>query len=442
MTPEFMYSRLPDDVKTNYPVFANFIKAYSKWCIENGFNYLINTHRSLLDQQAYSKAYEDRIIKNLGIDAKITDNSKVKTELLYKLLNEFLETRGTKISYEILFRMMFNEQVEILFPRDKLFRSSSSNYLKTNQIVISGEMPLEDGVSIKGLRSGTISTIEYFIPYFINGQRHYIIEISNINDSYIIGEPLEISNLDYSYNTLHIPLINVEIINPGVFYKKGDKLIPSNNVFSGYFIVNSVSKGKIENIEIINPGINYAVGDKITTVEQSHFEAYVSSVSNDGVVQEIVIRNKGYNFEEIPEYVIHSKNGTGLIIKLLSNNIGNVKSISLYPGSIIYDTTNITYNIITDNGSGLIVKNKAVPHYELAKYIGIKGFLSYNNILIDSYTKHSHSYDIISKVPSTKYKETIDKYANPTGFVYNKIFRIENKLQINNIEVSGEFIRE
>lgn len=231
MTPEFMYSRLPDDVKTNYPLFANFIKAYGEWCDQYGFNSIINAHKSLIYQQSYSKSFEDRVIKNFGIDAKITENSKVRTELLYKLLNEFLETRGSKLSYEILFRMMFNTQVEILFPRDKLFKTSSSTYLKTKMILIDGSIPLEQEVTIRGLRSNTSTSIEYFFPYFIDGHRYYIVECSNIHDQFIIGEPLEISTLDYSYNSVHVPFINVEIINPGTFYKKGDKIIPSNNLF-------------------------------------------------------------------------------------------------------------------------------------------------------------------------------------------------------------------
>ena len=53
--------------------------------------------------------------KSFGIDISIIESSQVTTELLYKLMNEFLETRGTKVSFEILFRMMFNKQVEILF---------------------------------------------------------------------------------------------------------------------------------------------------------------------------------------------------------------------------------------------------------------------------------------------------------------------------------------
>lgn len=441
MTPEFTYSRLPDDVKVNYPVFANFIKVYSQWCVEQGFNYLIDAHRSLLNQQSYSKDFEDRIIKNLGIDAKITENSKVKTELLYKLLNEFLETRGTKISYEILFRMMFNEQVDILFPRDKLFRTSGSTYLKTNQIVLKGDIPLEIGVYITGLRSNTQTSIEYFVPYFINGERYYIVECSNIEDSFIVGEPLKITSLDYEYNTVHLPLINIEILTPGKYYKKGDTIIPSSNMFDGYFVVSSIHKGNIDSITIINGGLGYQVNDKII-VQESHFDAYVSQVSNDGVVEAIIIRNKGYNFESIPEYSIKTETGTGLIIELGSTTIGSVKTIDLYPGSLLYDTGNITYTINSETGTGLTVKSKAVSHYSIEKYVGKKGFLCYNALILDSYTKHSHSYDIVSKVPAIKYKNTIDKYSNPTGFVYNKIFKLENKLQINTIGVTGEFIRE
>lgn len=219
MTPEFAVANLPADVVSNYPEFTKFIEAFYKWGLENGFDSIINNSKGLLYQQLYNKEYEQRIIKSLGINISLVDSSPFKTEMLYKLVNEFIETRGTKVSFELIFQIMFNETVSIQFNRTKLFRCSSSNYLRTSVIVISGIYPLNMYSRIRGIRSNTSTGIESITPYYINNTRYYIIECNNLYDKFIINEPLEITNLSYMYNEVHIPLF-MSIFYLPVFYIK------------------------------------------------------------------------------------------------------------------------------------------------------------------------------------------------------------------------------
>lgn len=43
------------DIIKNYPEFANFIRVYYKWNLEQGFNKIVNNSRSLLYQQVYAR---------------------------------------------------------------------------------------------------------------------------------------------------------------------------------------------------------------------------------------------------------------------------------------------------------------------------------------------------------------------------------------------------
>lgn len=442
MTPEFIKHRLPIDVTENNERFVKFIQDYYIHSMTEGSNAMIDNFKSLLYQQSYSKEFEQRMIKSFGIDISIIESSKVTGELLYKLLNEFLETRGTKTSFEILFRMMFNKQVEIVYPREKLFKTSDATYLRTNRILISGTYPLSIDSSITGVLSKKTSGIESFLPYYVNGVRYYLVDCNNIYDKFSIGEPLTISNLDYEYNEVHVPLIDLEIVNGGRYYKKNDIIRPSSNIFDGEFVVSAIEKGSIDNIVILEGGSGYKVGEVIVLSFASHFRANITEVDFNGSVRKIKIKNKGYNLDEIPEYVIHSEEGQGLSIKLESNTIGKVKQISLTPGSVILATGNISYIVESKYGEGLVVKNKAVDSYLHAEYKNKRGFLSYNSTIIDSDKQHSHSYNIISEVPAVKYNKIVAAYANPSGYVFNKIYTKTNKIKINNIEVIGELIRE
>lgn len=442
MTPEFVYNRLPLDVTNNNERFVKFIQDYYRQGLDEGVNSLVNNFKDLMYQKKYSKDFEERTIKSFGIDISLVESSQVRTELLYKLLNEFLETRGTKTAFEILFRMMFNKQVEIIYPREKLLNPTNATYLRTKRILISGTYPLSTDSIISGITSKSTAAIESFLPYYVNGVRYYLVKCNNLYDNFVIGEPLTISSLDYEYNEIHVPLISVSIVDGGRYYKKGDKLIPSANWFDGEFEVASIEKGKIDYITIVEMGEGYKVGETITLNQYSHFKAVIAEVDEGGQVLKIRIQNKGYNFTEIPDHIINTEEGEGLVIELHSNSIGRVKSIALTQGSVVLAGGTINYTIETDFGEGLIVKNVAVDSYLDAEYINRKGFLGYNATLLDSYTKHSHSYDIISEVPAVKYNNIVSSYANPSGYVYNKIYSKSNTIKLNTIEVQGELIRE
>ena len=361
MTPEFVYNRLPNDVHVSSPNFVKFMQDYQRYNLDSGVNFVLNNYKDLLYQLAYNKSYEERILKSFGIDVDIVETSNIHGELLYKLMTEFLETRGTKTSFEILFKIMFNKNVEIEYIKDKLFIPSSGTFQQTKLILITGTYPIDFNTSIRGLRSNNIVNIEEFTPYYINGSRYYIIKCNNIKENFINGEPLEVISNYGKVTEVHVPLLKFNINNGGSLYKKGD-VIKINNGKNDHFIINSVEKGIISSIDIVDGGINYKIGERIKTINQSHFDARIKNVDINGSVTEIEIKNPGYVFTEIPEIQIISELGSGLTIKLISDSIGKVKNIIPGKGSFIYDL-NDTYTVENEFGLDLELSYQKVDGY-------------------------------------------------------------------------------
>lgn len=445
MTPEFLINRFPDYNVEKDDGYVKYKSDIYKWHQTEGVNSILNAYKALIYQHAYSEKYEQQIVENMGLDISLSTSSNIHGELLYKLLDEYLETRGTKTSFKILFQLMFNRGVEITYPRDYLLNLDSHIYLRTNQIVISGEYQLTNNSGLRGLRSGTMSGIESFTPFYINGKRHYIVDCNNLEDSFILNEPIEVTSYEYDiiYNEVHLPLIDLQIISKGRYYNIGDTLTPNSNVFyNSKFVVSKVSKGSIDIINIIDGGSDYKVGDKVKLNVKSHFSAIVSEVDDNGAIIKIDVKNKGYNFTELPEVYVKSATGSGAILESESLTMGAVEAIKIDKGSLVHNTGNITYTISSQNGEGLVVKNIAATHYKRGEYKNHITDTTPKNMLIDSDTHHSHSYNIISDVPASKYKNVVEKYNNPTGYKFNSLYTKLNKLNIANIEVSGELIRE
>lgn len=444
MTPEFLLNRFPSYNVENDDGYVKYKSDIYKWNQKEGVNSILNAYKALIYQHGYSANYEQQIVKNMGLDINLSESADIHGELLYKLLNEYLETRGSKTSYKILFQLMFNKPVDIVYPRDYLMNLDAVTYLITNQIVMSGEFQLTEHSGLRGLRSGTTSGIESFQPFYIDGSRYYIINCNNITDDFIINEPIEVTSYEYDiiYNEVNLPLIDLKITNGGRYYNVGDKIIPNTNkFFNSHFIVDKVSKGGVDRVIVLNGGSGYSVGDKVNTITSSHFSAVISEVGVGGEIIKIDVKNIGYNMISIPELKIKST-GVGAIIKGDSDNIGIVERIRIGDGCLVHDTGNITYTINSEFGIGLTVRNIATPHYKRMEYKNNVTDNTPKNMLMDSYTKHSHSYEIISAVPASKYKDVVEKYNNPSGYVFTAIYEKLNKVNITNIEVVGELIRE
>lgn len=445
MTPEFFLTRTPAYNVDNDDGYVKYKSDIYRWHQTEGVNSIINNYRKLINQEAYNINYEQKIVYNMGIDIKLIETSNIHGVLLYKLLDEYLETRGTKTSFNIIFELMFNKPVDIIYPRDYLFDISNYKYLRTNQIVMSGVYQLNAKCGLRGLRSGTKTGIESVQPYYINGQRYYIVNCNNIDDEFIINEPIEVTNLDYNmvYDELNLPLIDLQILDGGKYYSVGDKIIPSTNVFQNtYFIVDRVSKGGIDTITIINGGSGYAVGDIIKTVTKSHFRGEVVEVDVNGAITKVRLTNRGYNFYAIPDYKIDSLHGVGATLVLDSNSIGVVESVKINDGGLLHATGNITYEIISQHGIGLTVKSVATPSYKRMEYKNHKTDTYPKHTLHDSFTMHSHVYNIISSVPASKYTDVIMKYNNPSGYTFISHYTTLNNINDYIFGVSCELIRE
>ena len=442
MTPEFVKNRLPEDVTDNSERFVRFLEDYYRFLSRRSFTGVTNELKELIYQQKHNKQYETNVVKNWGLDVSFAENNKFQTEILYRMIDEYLESRGTKVSFELLFKTLFNETVDISFPRDQLLYTSNSTYQRVQVILVKAkDIIILDNALIQGIKSRKMSGIESTIPLYINGEKYYVLECSNTDGNFLFSEPMFL-NENLNLLVEHIPLFHINVVDGGSGYSVGDIIRPNKNNFNGYFEVVSVESGKIEQIEIVNGGSGYSVGDTIKIEQDNLFSAIVEETTKTtGKVKKIKIICGGYKINSFEQnWIIKSENGSGLELKVKSNSIGKIKKINVY--GLVSHKNDITFEIDSENGSGAILKSKLVPHYERAYYIGRKGFLGHNSILIDSWRKHSHSYSIRSNVPASKYSKIVEKYNNVSGYYFNKIYTATNEIKVKEIEINGELTRK
>jgi len=121
--------QLPDFIIENYPLFESFLRAYFEWTelygntrseavrletykdvdetLDQFLNYFRTTFLTNLPRELANGINEKSLIKNIGY--------------LYR-------SKGTKASFDLLFRILFNTTVDVDYPKDRILKPSTSTF--------------------------------------------------------------------------------------------------------------------------------------------------------------------------------------------------------------------------------------------------------------------------------------------------------------------------
>lgn len=420
---------IPTYIQETYPEFVNFLITYYTYLETDGIVYELLRFEENIKGLKDDPDYIRRFLKELGFDIGV--NLDLQPDLQYKLINDFFAMRGSEPSLKLLFRMLFNADVSIEYPRDRLLYPSFSNYTHNIFLITSAPdniiLPDISFAGIIGLSSKSTASVENIdIIVSPDQKRYYLIECSFASDEFKQNEVIRILADNQEIDVINVGVFDIDIETCGNGYKVNDTVNISGCIQTGMGYVSAISNGPIEEISIINSGINYNVGDKITAF--NGFYAIVSEVSAIGEIKKIDIKHGGYKYKEYPDLNIISNNGTGATFLPWGSAVGGVKKISfdnpyaLCNNSIIY--------ISSVSGYGFEGKTKLVSKVNNNKWTDEKGFLEINSTVQDSDTYHEYAYHIVSNIPSEKYVDLVDEFTHPYGFVRVPILRVQVEMDI------------
>jgi hypothetical protein len=281
--PEFVRG----DIDGSYNNFVAFINAYYEWMEqENGVTAESRNLLSYADVDKTSAEFIDYFVdKFLPYFPKDLLNDKAK---LIKSINDFYSKKGSVESLKFLFRVLYNEDVSVFFPKENILRASDGKWRipQALRLTVNNTAANFDLSSIKkriatGRESRATCVIEnaYKTLEAGTGQTVFELYVSNVRKSFKSGEFLDVTYID----------------------ENGEKSI----------LLSERIIGSISNMRI-NPnkrGKKYRVGDPVVFVgglseDPSLFrveaEATVSEVT-DGRIQRTILYNGGHGFKLSPD---------------------------------------------------------------------------------------------------------------------------------------------
>ena len=288
-------SQVPDFIRSDTPLFKAFVEGYYEF-LEQANNAL-DASRNLLNYQdidtsidKYSEYLRREIIPDLP------RSTQANTHFLLKRAKDLYTSRGSEKSFQLLFRALYNQEIEIYDPGESILRASDGRYVKENSIRV-GDPALGNtqtllGTNITGLSSGATAKVER-----VNRTTESGFIVQELFLSGISGDFQDLELVRNSGNTVNATIYNItgtitgiNLADKGAGYVIGDSLTLSTptSTRDGTATVAETDNFSAIQFAVSHGGKGYTIGNNITaiTADDNGTGAafYVSSLSNTEVL--------------------------------------------------------------------------------------------------------------------------------------------------------------
>lgn len=439
--------QLPDFVRDNYATFQAFLVAYYEFCEQNTeVQYAIQKSETYKDVDQTIDLFVDNFLTQYAYDlpksvfleqqykTALSTNSVESKRSFIKKVSNYYASKGSEAGVKLLFRLLFNDDVTIYYPKEDILRPSDGTWKEKQTIKVINYLANTSysntlGGIVTGTQSGAVGVVD---------------------DIFTLG-------YSYAYPTKRVYEIQLDKGSlSGTFLANELVNFVTGNLTSGNaeIIANGNIVSLVSDVTILDGGKGYAAGELITG--NNGFVASVGAVSDLGEIKSINISNHG--FEQSQDTFTINLPSTG------SNTFGqyevtsNIATVVLFDatgnsithGLSVGDSINVTFstgitsangfaNVISIissrkftmgnsnifyNGSGNLYIEKQTANVSgvvgtIANYTGdytdTKGHLSDDKKLQDSDYYQEFSYVIRATQSSQFWKDIIKQVLHPAG---------------------------
>lgn len=357
----FVPDRLPEFVRIDHPTLVAFLEAYYEWL---GLRRNSGRVVSPLDMhdipdvdtslEQFLSQFKSQYLFNFPESLAISKQTglPVDTRSLIKNIRQFYLAKGTEKSYEFLFRIFYDTNVEFYYPKKDILRLSSGRWIQNNYLKVSnslgdqiyraaGNMIVQK--NSRGEIQASAKVIEVDVQQIDNFDVAQLL-ITGRNGTFRAGEL-------------------------GIEFTDGEEVFKEVRVF-----------GVVSTIDIVNGGIDYQVGERINFVSQTkdggqRARATIVEVDAAGGVRKVNIDDHGINYDTPPTIEIESSRG------------------SLFEGTLTVGALCESFGYYANND----------------------GRLSTNKVLQDNHYYQNWSYVLKSEIVIDTYRELIRRLVHPVG---------------------------
>ena len=326
---------------------------------------------------------------------------------LIKNIKSLYRSKGTKRASEVFFKLLFNEEAEIRYPKDNILRVSDGKW-DTKKILRCLEIGNSEATNLIGQTitqannptdpsiNEATAVVEDIFKFIIGGQEvvELVLGDTSVNGTFIAGQTITGVNNINSDETISVTVTGIidnrVITNDGALYNSDDSIALTAGGSGASLKIGSVGSGSIQEIIVDDGGTGYEVGDvinfsngnasaKVSVVnggvtledgtgdgqlvleeETMRGDAYYGdkvvqeSGNNVGDITDVRLINEGNGYTSLPTLSITSSVGSDAKVLAYGSEIGRALTINVIEAGYNYEASPSptiifpTYLLITD----------------------------------------------------------------------------------------------
>lgn len=283
---------LPEFLEDEGPKFQAFIRAYYEWLETT--NQVTDRSKNLLNYQDIDKTADEFLdyFKN-EVLSNFPYSILANKSLVYKRIKDLYKAKGTEEAYRLLFRILYDEEIDFYYPGDDILRASDGRWVQENSLRISAPFvgnPIDLlSKNITGATSGATAKVNRVTTTLESGVDVFELFVDNIVGTFQDSEQIQDSDgliSGFLINSFG-PLTGVQITFGGSGHQLGDALSfnSSSGVSANGNVVRTIDNSL--NVTVANGGSGYLVGTRliITGGGGSGASFSVATVSNTEVIK-------------------------------------------------------------------------------------------------------------------------------------------------------------
>ena len=277
----FIREQFPNFIRTDYPKLVLFIKAYYEWMEQQGnAGYIISKMDTIFDVDANAEEFYDHFKKTYlasfpELFAVNADGKSPNKKTLLKKIRDFYGNKGTQSAYKFLFRILYDSDLELYYPKTDILKASDGQWIEPRSIKTTSN----NAADLFGGKNGQIyqysgtqlvasAFINSVVQYSFNGLPVTEFFITDINGTFSPDQTVVITKDGTEWReTTYSVLGGFFIELPGSGYRIGDTVTVTDSRGVGFAakIEQTGLAGSIKKIGISNSGLNYS-GDLLVNI--------------------------------------------------------------------------------------------------------------------------------------------------------------------------------
>jgi hypothetical protein len=447
--------QLPDFVRANYDTFQAFLVAYYEFTEQNTeVQYAIQKSESYKDIDETIDLFVDNFLTQYAYDlpksafleqqfkTALTTNSVESKRAFIKKAVNYYGAKGSEAGIRLLFRLLFNDEVTIYYPKEDILRPSEGTWKQRQSIKVVNY----------GANTSYSETIGGTVTGDVSGAFGVVDDVFTLGFS--LAEPTKrVHEIQFENGSLNGTFLANELVN----FEIGNLTTGNSEVIANGNVLSLVSSLMID-----DGGIGYNAGELITG--NNGFIASIVGVSDIGKIKSVGVNNFGFEQSQNTLTISLPNTNSNIFGQYeVSSNVATVvlfdtSGNSLTHGLTTGDTINVTFstgmtgvngfanvksvissrkftlgnaNVFYTSSGNLYVETQSANIVGIvgtvANYSGVytdtKGHLSDNKKIQDSNFYQDYSYVIRAKQSSQYWRDIIKQVLHPAGLkLFSEVF--------------------